>query len=175
VSLEQVAVETVWPFGKVLALGEPLRLTGGKRPEAALRILVRNEWQEAVRTWIHEARYVLMTVGSTGGLMWEFQQLLESGDWQKITLVLRHDKPAVMAHAWRQLCFGHASLLSPDDEVIGRSLAVRFSNEGSVPVFLSAKRRTVASYKVALGACWLPLEQFSELIGATNCGHSSAR
>jgi hypothetical protein len=166
VSLEKVVAQTVWPFGKVVAVGEPGHsdTSSGASPEAALRIVVRDDWQKVVGTWIQEARYVLMTVGGTVGLRWELQQLVQSGAWEKLTLILRHDKPAAMARAWRQFWSDFPALLSYQDDVVARSVAVRFSDEGRLPIFLSVGGRSVASYKVALNICLLPLDQLLDII-----------
>jgi len=37
------------------------------------------EWQTLVAAWIEEPQYVVMNVGNTSGVTWEFQQCVRSG------------------------------------------------------------------------------------------------
>jgi hypothetical protein len=163
-SLERIIADAVWRFGKLVAVGKPAQweTASGAAPEAALRIEVQKDWQSSVAAWIREADYVVMTAGDTEGVRWEVQQLKKSGGWDKLVLVLRHDKPAAMVRTWRRLFENVPRLASCSEEMIASSMAVRFSG-GRLPLFFSVSRRSVAAYKVALNACLLPFEQVSAL------------
>jgi TPR repeat protein len=161
VRFEQVITAAVWPFGKCIALDRP----GETLPQlGALRIGPSTEdWQLRIRNLISRSTGVLMSVGFTSGLKWEFQRLEESGDLDKVSLVLLQDSIQSSLSTWRDFVAHSPLLLSCPDEVLARSLAVRFRPDDHKPVFLIAERASVAAYDLALNACWLPFEELLQV------------
>jgi hypothetical protein len=105
-----------------------------------------------------ESRHILMTVGLTSGLKWEFQQTQLQGRLTKLSLVIPPESAASIATTWNNLVSDLPPLDSCPEEAVVRSLAIRFRDTGS-PVFISAEQRSVAGYRLALDACWLPLNE----------------
>lgn len=161
VRFEQVITAAVWPFCKCLALSRP----GESLPQlGALRIGPSAEnWQLRIQNLISRAASVLVTVGFTSGLKWEFQRLAESVDLAKVSLVFLPDSIESTLSTWREFASHSPVLLSCPDEVLARSLAVRFHPNDRTPVFLLAERRSAAAYNLALNACWLPVEELLEV------------
>jgi len=159
---EEVIADAVWPFGGLVGLARP----GEKLPElGAVRVVaVGRDWQEAIECLMDESRHILMTVGLTSGLKWEFQQTQFQGRLAKLSLVIPPESARSIATTWNNLVCDLPPLNSCPQEVVVRSLAVRFRDTGA-PVFISAEQRSVAGYQLALDACWLPL---NELLAASN-------
>jgi intein/homing endonuclease len=111
---------------------------------------------------IKGAKYVLLAVGITGGVKWEFQQLDVNGLREKVILLTVPEDERIVPQTWRSFVGSSAKLLDQPNEVLAKSLAARFTSEGSLKL-ISASRRSGAAYQVALSVCWLPLDQFLEL------------
>lgn len=152
---EEVLVPSVWPFGEVRALGRP----GDAMPQiGALRLAPLPsdvQWQELVRSLVANARLILMTVGFTSGLRWEFQQLLRSAELRKLSLVLPPESPEARVSTWRQFSRDCALPFSCPEDVLTRTIAIRFTGYGKLPIFFTARSPSAHAFRLALKACWL--------------------
>lgn len=159
---EEVIADAVWPFGGLIALARP----GEKLPElGAVRVAAEGQdWQETIESLMEESQHIVMMVGLTSGLKWEFQQAQIHGRQAKLLLVTPPESAALIAKTWHNFASDFPSLLSCPEELPVRSLAVRFRDNGW-PVFLSAEQRSVAAYRLALDACWLPLNDLLNTAG----------
>jgi hypothetical protein len=154
VRFEEILAKAVWPFGKLLALNRP----GEDVPQlGALRIDVTGDWQETIESLVPRAKNLLMTVGFTSGLQWEFRRLAGSMDLTRLTLVIPPAVHESILSTWHQFASNSPQLQSCPDEVVARSLAVRFTPEEGRPIFLTANRPSVAAYQLALNTFGLPL------------------
>jgi hypothetical protein len=156
---EEVVTETIWPFGGVIGLARP----GEKLPELGAARIAANDsdWKEKIEQLMNESERILIVIGVTGGLKWEFQQTQDKARFAKLSLVIPPDKASSLATSWRNLVSDMPQLLSSEEVVAGRTLAVRFRDDAS-PVLLTADQRSVAAYQLALDACWLPLGRLFE-------------
>jgi TPR repeat protein len=156
VRFEEMLAKTVWPFGNMLALGRP----GDVLPElGALRVApVSADWQGLVKDLIEKAKYVLMAVGSTSGLRWEFQQLAHSIDLRKLSLVLLPGSKESVVSTWRQFATASSVLVSCPEETVARTLTVRFSPDHDTVILLTARRPSASAFGLAINACWLPVD-----------------
>jgi len=151
---EEILVPLAWRFGRVVALERP----GEALPEAgALRLSpsAPDQWQEFVVSLVAKAKLVLMTVGFTSGLRWEFRHLVTSADSEKLVLVLLPDSKESMLSTWRQFSADAALEVSCPDDILTRCLAIRFTGQGGNPIFLTSARPSTSAFWCALNACWL--------------------
>jgi hypothetical protein len=157
---EEVVTEAIWPFGGVIGLARP----GEKLPElGAARIAADDgDWKQKIDRLMDESERILMVVGVTSGLKWEFQQSRDKARFAKLSLVIPPGGASSIATSWRNLVSDLPQLLHCEEVAVGRTLAVRFRDDAS-PVFLSADQRSVAAYELALDACWLPLDRLLEV------------
>jgi hypothetical protein len=160
VRFEEVLAEATWPFEPVVAIGRP----GEALPElGALRLTVdSSEWQETIERLLERARHILMTVGFTSGLKWEFQQIDTPEKLAKLSLVLGVESQETGLRYWKEFASHSPGLRACPDDVVRQALAVRFSATGQ-PLFLLADSRSVAAYRLALDACRLPVDRVVDI------------
>lgn len=159
---EELIAEIVWPFGKLVALGRPgeeLSNTGAVRVTIDPAIT----WQETIAHLISGAGTVLIAVGISHGLKWEFQQFESEASRTKLSLILLPEQGSLVAD-WRIFAAQYKMLDLPEPE-LKRSLAVRFDQDGS-PIFISGSEKTAEAYRVAVNMCLLPMDAFMELAGS---------
>ena len=85
-SVESLLQAVLAEKGKMIAIGKPgekLQPLGAKRVYAS-----DNEWKQKVLTYLKEARYVLLYIDFTPGVLWEIEQSLD-GYMDKIILIPR--------------------------------------------------------------------------------------
>ncbi len=160
IRFEELVAGVVWPFGKMLAIGCP----GEALPRVgAIRLQTdpAMDWQTKVDHLISLARYVVVSVGISSGIKWEFQQLEGSQDRTKLSLMSFQGQGS-MLDTWRIFAERHAKLVAYPEAQLKRSLAMRFDRDGS-PIMIFAEKKSAAAYRTALNTCFLPLEEFLEL------------
>jgi hypothetical protein len=102
----------------------------------------------------------LIAVGISSGLKWEFQQFTSAAR-TKLSLILLPEEGSVVA-TWRIFAAQYPLLLACPEPELERSLAVRFDQDGS-PSLIFAQEKSAEAYRIAVNACFLPLEGFLEL------------
>jgi hypothetical protein len=60
---------------------------------------------------------------------------------------------------WRMFTAQYPRLLDCPDYCVERALAVRFNDRDGLPVFLCARKKSIEGYRLALNACFVPLEK----------------
>ena len=172
VRFEEVLARTVWAFGKLLALlppGDILPESGAVRIEAK-----QGEWQSVIHARIRQAANILMTMGSTKGLMWEFQQLSGSPEIRKLSIITLPDPPETKQLLWRHLFSDSPQLLSCPEEVVAQSLSVTFANGEDVPIILMAQRPSQIAYRLALNISFFSTNLLSAVVRKYGRYHSHA-
>jgi len=157
---EELVASVVWPFGKMLAIGRP----GETLPQVgAIRLQTdpAMDWQTSVDHLISLARYVVVSVGISSGIKWEFQQLQSAEDRTKLSLISFQGQGSVL-DTWRIFAERHSKLIAYPEAQLKRSLVMRFDRDGS-PIMIFAQKKSAAAYRTALNTCFLPLEEFLEL------------
>lgn len=171
-SFEKVLTGSVSRFGTVVSLGrQPTGLeiiqlddSAAARRSSAWRFELPDDvWQDTIATWIKRAQQVLITAGYSEGLKWEFQELGNQKAWEKMIVVLPPADAPEVADNWGELCACFPHLLACPEAVVGDSVAVRFANGDGLPIFILTIPRSVASYRLALSACWLPVLQLIDV------------
>jgi len=159
---EQVVADAIWPFGGLIGLARP----GEELPElGAMRIAADDrDWKEKIARLMDECQYILMVVGLTSGLKWEFEQSHTKSRLAKLSLVIPPEKASSAIRSWRALVSDCPPLFLCDEQVLACAIAVRFQDDTS-PVFFLAKTRSVAAYRMALEACWLPMDDLPGVVG----------
>jgi hypothetical protein len=159
---EDLIAETVWPFEKMVAIGRPGEVLP---PVGALRIQADpsgERWQEAVQKLIAAAHHVLIAVGISSGLKWEFKQFETGASREKLSLLVVPEQGSVAA-TWRIFAADYPDLLALSQD-IQRGVALRFCSDGA-PVLLCARKKSAEAYRIAASACLIPLERFMEVTG----------
>jgi len=159
---EELIAETVWPFGKMLAIGRP----GEVLPQlGALRISTDNSgWQSMVKSLITRATHVLIAVGISSGIKWEFRQFEDGVSRLNLSLIILPEEGSVAA-TWRIFVAEYPELLACPDQDLERSVAVRFDAAG-MPVFLCARKKSAEAYRIAVNTCLIPIERFLKPVRA---------
>ncbi len=96
-TLEQCVVNSVWPLGPVIAVGNPrekLNPLGAARED-----IPGEQWRSRIQQYLEEAAYVVSILGSTPGLNWEYEQIEIRGNKDKVLVVL---PPRSMVEVYRR-------------------------------------------------------------------------
>lgn len=145
--LEELLADEARRFGPVIAIGEP----GYLPVEGAARAYYADDaWQDAVRCWIDDARFVLVVAGYTSGVSWELETVIARGHAAKLMVVFPPD-PAHFAARWAWLRErAHASRIArlPARPVEGTMLAC-LDRYGEI-LLLTAAEPDVRRYRSAL-------------------------
>jgi hypothetical protein len=168
---EDLIAETVWPYAKMVAIGRPgdvLPRLGALRIEADPSV---EGWRKAVQRLLATARHVLIAVGISSGLKWEFSQFEADASPLKLSLIIVPEQGSVAA-TWRIFAKDHQELLALSQH-IGRGVALRFCADGA-PVLLCARKKSAEAYRIAVDVCLLPLERFMEVTDLCPTGHLAA-
>lgn len=145
--LEELLADDVRRFGPVIAIGEPgyLPVAG-----AARAYFADDSWQDAVRCWIDEARFVLVVAGYTSGVSWELETVIARGHAAKLIVVFPPGADHFAARwAWLRER-AHASRIArlPARPVEGTMLAC-LDRYGEI-LLLTAAEPDVRRYRSAL-------------------------
>lgn len=88
-SVEEQVTDRLWRFGPVIAIGRP---GDPKSPLGAAREYLRskddNEWKRFIRQLVPQCAAVLMVAGSTDGLAWEADHILNGGSGDRLLIVI---------------------------------------------------------------------------------------
>lgn len=160
VRFEEVLAGTLWPFGRLVTLSRP----GSKLPDiGALRVKAESaDWQWTIMQFVDSAVQVVMAVGFTSGLRWELSQF-DPERLSKLILAFVPEHPERAVTTWHQFTLDGPRLSSCGEEVIGRALAARFLRDGS-PVFFTARKRSLAGYRLAMLSCFIAIESLEPFI-----------
>jgi hypothetical protein len=149
-TLEEAVEKVLRRYGPVISIGRP----GEKIPPAgAARTYVANdEWQDRVKQFISESQRVVVILGNTEGLEWEYRQLAELGAWDKLLLLFPPSKDELLE---RWGLFSHAAGVGDSEEeqgTISQALAATFSSTPE-PRFVTCKwRNDEECYQLAIRA-----------------------
>jgi hypothetical protein len=140
VSFEEVLVDHLWRVAAVIAIGQP----GEKlAPLGAAREWVSGDaWQPAVERIVTQARLVVLVLGRTEGVAWEFAKLKQLGCLHKLVLLVPPVKSAEVQARW-------AALALPTTVDVHRARAIVFP-DGVSPHILTAHDRDDWSFEAAL-------------------------
>ena len=120
-------------------------------------LLAKHCWQAAIRSLIRRASHVFIAVGISGGVKWELQQLENEVDSRKVSLLILPEEGSILT-TWRLFAAQYPRLLDCPDSCVERALVVRFDQDG-FPVFFCARKKSIQGYRLALSACFVPLEK----------------
>lgn len=100
IRFEEFVTSRLARHGEVIAIGkpgEPLPLLGASRDYFA-----HSEWQAAIRNWMQLSQRVLMVVGRTEGVGWEFEELRRLGVEDKLILLFPPEPIPARQARWSQ-------------------------------------------------------------------------
>jgi len=148
-TFEEFVVDRLWTLGPVVAIGKP----GEKlSPIGAAREYVDGpNWQERVKTVLGECAWVVVVLGNSAGLSWEYEQIRQRGLDERLLLVVPPISPAAIIDRWAtfQPAFAPAARVELQrDADIGQPLLVIFSR-GREPVFLYSRFRYETAFVTA--------------------------
>lgn len=149
-SFEQVLTSESEALGPSIAIGEP----GEKLPPlGAARAYLQNEdWQTTVRQLMDEAALLVIVLGATEGLDWEFRTAIESVNKQDSLIVMVPPlKRSALEFTWRRFATAHTDLIGrdfPREAPKEKVLAFTFRNR--VPIMITGAGRRVWDYRLAL-------------------------
>jgi hypothetical protein len=85
IRLEEVLAETLYPYGPLIALSNPVDMLP---PLGAARENVADaDWQRAVEQHMEQASGIVVIIGTTQSLRWEVNQILSKGHLEKCLFV----------------------------------------------------------------------------------------
>jgi hypothetical protein len=140
-------------YGPFVAVGEP----GEALPQvgAARAYLTKEEWQAAVKTWIGQARFIVMVAGTTEWIRWELKQILDQSRTGELLLLLPPEQIGVgvtqLKQRWNNVLSSfagtpwHGALLQV---AVERSLALHLRNDGSI-LAITGPGRLMQDYETA--------------------------
>jgi hypothetical protein len=161
--LETMIVNTLWRYGPVIRV---MPQSSSQAPSSfppslpvALNVTVAgDQWQEEVLERARKASSIVLVLGRTAGLRWEFRALADSELRRKLVLIIPPEDEDELVARWRALLgetLGHEPILR---DAIIRAIAIKFSADGGGTLFTSAER-SVGAYELALH-----LSQVSDLV-----------
>src|SRR6266550_2776025 len=84
---EEQLAEVLQPFGDLVAIGKPGETL--PTPGAARLYASDFEWQKVVTSQMENARLVVIRVGTSGGLLWEFKEVLQVVNPKKLLILIK--------------------------------------------------------------------------------------
>jgi hypothetical protein len=152
VRLEEELFDVTDGYLPLIAVGRPgesQELTGG----LAYRDYLKDEnWQTYVREKILAADSIVILLNSTGGLLWELENVLSHSAFAKTLFLI--DPRAKENELWQNLTkriitmFAEAGVLAPDFQFSGRPIGFYFSRDGLVEI--ENTNWSATSYRTAL-------------------------
>jgi hypothetical protein len=134
-TFEEFVVDRLWTLGPVIAIGKPEEKLS---PVGAAREYVHGpNWQERVQAVLGECSWVVVVLGDSAGLLWEYQQIQQRGLDERFVLVVPPLPPMAIISRWKafQSAFTAAARIELQlDADIGQPLVVLFA-WGQEPVF----------------------------------------
>jgi len=152
VHIEEELFDVTDGYLPLIAVGRPggsQELTGG----LAYRDYLKDEnWQTYVRERILAADSIVLLLNSTGGVLWELENVLNHSASSKTVFLI--DPRAKDNELWRNLTkqiipmFAKAGVLAPDFQFAGHPIGFYFSRDGLVEI--ENTNWSATSYRTAL-------------------------
>jgi len=147
-SFENLMVRAMWESGPVVSVGDPMDM---KPLFGAVRVyLADDEWQEHVVDWIDQARLIVVLVGKTAGLEWEYRQIGALQQTHKVLFLFPPLPYGEIKARWLQLrSVAHAAMgldLPPDVEF--KKLMGLVVDPAGNTALITAKKRSYGAYEV---------------------------
>jgi hypothetical protein len=148
-SFEQIVAKVMQEAGPPIVIGDPRE----SLPRlGAYRHYARDEdWKSVVASLMDESACLLFLLGDSANLFWEFQQALAKHRETDSLIVIPPLKAEVRQERWERFVIETRNMMNdrlpqrlPNDAF----LAVFFRH--GTPVFISAKKHTVAAYRLVL-------------------------
>jgi hypothetical protein len=98
--LEEVVVSSVYGFGPPVTIARP---NAPLELGAARAYVDDSRWQDEVMLWIKRAAILIVEVGTTPGVRWEFQRIIENNLGSKVVLILPPQQFARRSSALRDM------------------------------------------------------------------------
>ena len=149
VSLEEQIVAQLWEVGPVVAIGEPgldLDPIGAAREH-----IVGPLWQPRVQALIEESALVVLVLGQTEGLFWEYEQL--SRHRVSVLVIWPPSATDVLANRWQRLTAAYPPARSIALEVASELPLLVWFPMDHEPLIVSGQPRDERSYELAF-ALW---------------------
>jgi hypothetical protein len=154
-TLEECVVNRSWAVGPVIAVGKPKEDLG---PLGAAREYLEGDvWRDRVEHLMNESQFVISVLGSTGGLLWEYQSLLRFGLLSKL-LVVFPPLPLPAANRRWQLFRQALSQRDPLPPLgVAKPIAAVFPKNGP-PLLFACRYQNEIAYRMALDAALSHME-----------------
>jgi len=150
-TLEETIEHLLRCYGPVIAIGRP----GETLPPAgAAREYIANDaWRERVAEYIADARMIIVVLGTSAGLEYEYATLRRLGALSKVIVVFPPRAEKALLESWAAFT-RHAlvveTIATPAD--IGRTLTAVIRSNGELSLFTCARRDDEDCYRLALGS-----------------------
>jgi hypothetical protein len=148
-SLEEQIVAQLWEVGPVVAIGQPaleIDPIGAARER-----IVGPLWQPRVQALIEESALVVVVLGQTEGLFWEYEQL--SRRHVSVLAILPPRDADVLADLWQHFTAAYPPARSIALEVACELPLLVWFRADHEPLIVSGQPRDERSYKLAF-ALW---------------------
>jgi hypothetical protein len=148
-SLEEQIVAQLWEVGPVVAIGQPALETD---PIGAARErIVGPLWQPRVQALIEESALVVVVLGQTEGLFWEYEQLSQRR--VSVLAILPPCGANVLADRWQRFTTTYSPARSIVLEVASEVPLLVWFRTDHEPLIVSGQLRDERSYELAF-ALW---------------------
>jgi hypothetical protein len=148
-SLEEQIVAQLWEVGPVVAIGQPALETD---PIGAARErIVGPLWQPRVQALIEESALVVVVLGQTEGLFWEYEQLSQRR--VSVLAILPPCDANVLADRWQRFTTTYSPARSIVLEVASEVPLLVWFRTDHEPLIVSGQLRDERSYELAF-ALW---------------------
>lgn len=137
IRIEDMLANAARAYGPVIAIGQP-----GAPPDsgAARAYFSDDDWQQAVRDWIGEARFVMIVAGYTGGVSWELETVLAHGHAAKMIIVFPPDQRHFAARwQWLEQRTKASRVAFLPAKPVANTLLACLDRDGEILLFVSAK------------------------------------
>ena len=150
-TLEETIEQLLGVHGPVIAIGRP----GEALPPAgvAREYVSNNYWQERVRDLIGQAQAIVVVLGDTEGLKFEYQTLVNMDAYSKMILVFPPHKPEKLASIWHrfvEVAVPEGSAFTAD---VSRALTAHFTVDGATNIITCQRHNDEDSYRLGLQYC----------------------
>lgn len=148
-SLEEQVVAQLWEVGPVVAIGQPALETD---PIGAARErIVGPLWQPRVQALIEESVLVVVVLGQTEGLFWEYEQL--SRRCASVLAILPPGDADILAARWQRFAAAYPAARNMVMEVESELALLVWFRADHEPLIVSGQPRDERSYELAF-ALW---------------------
>jgi len=169
-TLEETIEQLLVAEGPVIAIGRP----GESLPPAgAAREYVSDDrWRDRVQMFIEQAALVVVILGKTEGLKFEYRAIVRLGALGKLIAIFPARKTETLNAIWRQFAETVAADPLASELDVSRALAVCFQ-EGVQPVLVNCHRRDDEDcYRLVLQYCLGLLRCGGEPLQLRKCGRA---